>query len=644
MKLLKVQVRLFRNILDSGEVEIHDEVTCLVGKNESGKTAFLHALYRLNPAQTDAGFDVHEQYPAWLEKRHRLEGTDLDEIRPIRAVFALEDDDREALKEQFGPGAVTSDVVTVERTYGGEKIYHFETDEQAAVRYVIEKTDFPQGIRERVRATESFQALRQLIEELRAQEGDAPESAQAAEGLQSSLSTVLGDMEFEEAVRSAIVRRIPAFFYFDKYSELHGTENIRKILESDDKNLEPHERTARSLLRLGATDEDYLLNPNYELRKRELENVANALTHEVLDYWSQNPELRVYIDITQRTVTNAQGQTQSILDELKIRIWDERHWLSLPFDEHSSGFRWFFSFLAAFSELQREDTPVVILLDEPALGLHARAQKDFLRFIDERLASKHQVIHTTHSPFMVQPDRLERVRLVEDTGREEGAKVSQDILTTDPDTLFPLQGALGYDIAQHLLIAAHNLVVEGVSDYTYLIVLSDYLKEQGRIHLDGRWSVVPVGGADLIPTFVALLGMHLDVTVLVDARKGGNQKLTKLAEEGYLSHKRLITVGQVLGRKQADIEDVFTVDDYLSLYNLAFGKSLQPGDLTGTDPLVYRIARKEGVDRFDHGRPADILLRHRDELLPKLSEDTLSRFEGLFERINATLPEPSNAH
>jgi predicted ATPase len=58
--------------------------------------------------------------------------------------------------------------------------------------------------------------------------------------------------------------------------------------------------------------------------------------------------------------------------------------LSLPFDEHSSGFRWFFSFLAAFSEYENAQAPIVILLDEPALSLHARAQADFLRFIEER--------------------------------------------------------------------------------------------------------------------------------------------------------------------------------------------------------------------------------------------------------------------
>jgi predicted ATP-dependent endonuclease of OLD family len=322
---------------------------------------------------------------------------------------------------------------------------------------------------------------------------------------------------------------------------------------------------------------------------------------------------------------------------MKLRIWDNRHSLSLPFTEHSAGFQWFFSFLAAFSEYEHRDPPVVILLDEPAVGLHAKAQADFLRFIEERLTKRCQVIYTTHSPFMVQPGKLERVRLVEDRSEEEGAVLSSDVLTRDRDTLFPLQGALGYDLVQHLFVAENNIVVEGASDYAYLKLVSDYLAGKGRTSLDPKWSIVPVGGADLIPTFVALLGHHLKVTVLVDSRKEGNQRLDRLAKDGYLEKQRIILVGEVLGRKTGDIEDLFEEDEYLGLYNRAFGKVIKAKDLKGDDSIVARIARLEGVDRYDHGRPADVLLREREGILSKLCEETLKRFEELFKRINNTL-------
>ena len=177
--------------------------------------------------------------------------------------------------------------------------------------------------------------------------------------------------------------RIPRFFYFAEYSKLPYSVKVDKVVGKG-ADVSESEATAGALLRLGGAEQDYILNPDYERRKRELENVSNALTEDVLKYWTQNPELRVVPEITQRTETDQQGR-HTVLDELKIRIWDGRHSLSLPFDQHSAGFQWFFSFLAAFSEYEHQDPPVIILLDEPAVGLHAKAQADFLRFIEERL-------------------------------------------------------------------------------------------------------------------------------------------------------------------------------------------------------------------------------------------------------------------
>ena len=129
---------------------------------------------------------------------------------------------------------------------------------------------------------------------------------------------------------------------------------------------------------------------------------------------------------------------------LEIRIENLRHHVSINFGERSAGFVWFFSFLAAFSEHRDSPDPLVLLLDEPATGLHASAQGDLLRYIDEKLAPKRQVIYTTHSPFMVEPTDLGRARTVEDRD-EGGTHISSEVLETSPETLYPLQAALGYE-------------------------------------------------------------------------------------------------------------------------------------------------------------------------------------------------------
>ena len=139
----------------------------------------------------------------------------------------------------------------------------------------------------------------------------------------------------------------------------------------------------------------------------------------------------------------------------RTRIKNRRHGVTVGFDDRSAGFVWFFSFLVWFSQVRKNyGDNVVLLLDEPGLGLHAKAQADLLRYINDKLVPAGQVIYTTHSPFMVDPNRLDAVlRTVEDVGGEgevEGTKVGDQVFSTDADTLFPLQAALGYDITQTL--------------------------------------------------------------------------------------------------------------------------------------------------------------------------------------------------
>jgi predicted ATPase len=637
MKLTNVRIQMFRNILNSTDVTIQPDVTCLVGKNESGKTAFLQALWHLQPARLNPKFSVPEQYPAWLEKRHRNEGKVLEEVHPVEAVFAWEPADGEVVDKVFGPGLVVeSGTLRLWKGYDNTLGWEHGCKEATALSNLLDRVELPPDARKTLKSATTFKQLTEMIQEqIKAADDDA-EATATLQSVTVKINELLGNESFNNKLWATVQPRIPRFFYFADYSKLPYSVKIDHVLKAGDDKLTESEATARALLRLGGAEDEYLLNPDYERRKRELENVSNALTDDVLKYWSQNPELRVQPEITQRTEQRSNGQ-HSVLDELKVRIWDNRHSLSLPFDQHSAGFQWFFSFLAAFSEYEFHEPPVVILLDEPAVGLHAKAQADFLRFIEERLTKRSQVIYTTHSPFMIQPGHLERVRLVEDHGKEEGSTLSSDVMTRDPDTLFPLQGALGYDLVQHLFVAENNVVVEGTSDYAYLKLISDYLTTKGRTSLDSKWSIVPVGGADLIPTFVALLGNHLKVTVLVDSRKEGNQRLDRMAKDGYLEKQRIILVGDVLGRKTGDIEDFFGVGEYLALYNKAFSKELKATDLQGNDPIVARIARHEGLDRFDHGRPADVLLRDRDAILSTLSDETLKRFESLFKRINKTL-------
>src|SRR5712691_2636785 len=373
MKLVEARVSLFRNIVDSTMVPIQPDVTCLVGKNESGKTAFLQALYRFKPARPNAPMSLRVQYPAWLEKRDRQQGKRLESVTPILVVFQLEPADRQALEAVFGPRVLVTNELRLARSYEGECRYTPGTlfREREAVQHLVGGIKHFRAIQDEARAIVSFEALRRLASLMKSGPAEAAERVEAGRELEVAIDAALGDKMFSVAAWGFLAKRIPRFFYFAEFAKLPYSVKIHEVLNADEKSLSDGLLTARSLLRLAGAESEYLLDPDYERRKRELENVANAITADVHQYWSQNDRLRVTPDITQRQEMAPDG-TPRLSDELKLRIWDERHGLSLPFDQHSSGFQWFFSFLAAFSEFEYSDPPVIVLLDEPALGLHPR--------------------------------------------------------------------------------------------------------------------------------------------------------------------------------------------------------------------------------------------------------------------------------
>jgi len=645
VKLKQFQVRKFRNIIDSGVVTVDSSVTCLVGMNEAGKTAILTALNRLNPTDGDS-FAVQRDYPRWLLTKDRRASL-VDSTVPIEAVFTLTPADVTAVAAHLGPDVISVEAeVRVRKSYGDTAgpLWTLSVSAMAAVRNLLDRAklkDTP--LRTSLAAADDLVALGRILAE-------ANLAVDAVATADPELARVRAEYDKLEAVGgpqtldvvAKILRpRTPQFFYFSDYSVLEGRVDLSALdVGSADRTASTSDQTARSLLRLAETSPEDLSGDEYEDRKAELEAVGNDLTQQVFKYWRQNPNLRVRFDVDRVSKDNpSHGQPPIVTPMLDIRVEDVRHSFTNNFSQRSSGFQWFFSFLAAFTEFEaqhEQGTDFVVLLDEPGLTLHGRAQADLLDFINERLAPAAQVLYTSHSPFMVETSHLERVRVVEDGGPEVGATVSQEILRVGRESLFPLQAALGYDVAQNLFLGEANLLVEGPSDYIYLDTISRHLESLNRPHLDDDWRIMPAGGANNIPSFVALIGPSMEVTVLIDGGTEGGQRLQRAIDAGRLDQRRLIDVSEITGTKQTDIEDLFEVDDYLRLYNGAFNRKASSSSIGPGFRITQRIASKVGEMRFDHYKPAEYLLRHQEEQLALLSEDTLKRFEALFERINTS--------
>jgi len=552
-------VQKFRSIENSGTVRFEPDVTCLVGKNESGKTAFLEALNQANPlGGPGRGFDELRDYPRRLRGRDRAQ---IAGTTPVSATFELEEADLEALAALAGAGDPAAKEVTVERTYAGQ---------------------------------------RRLL---------------------------AGEEEAAGELAALLSERLPRFLYFDGYSVLPGRVSIPRLQATPEADLQPGERTALALLRLAGVAAEEFVESEYEVRKAALESAATTVSEEVFRYWSQNPELTVELDLDWREAgQNGQGGPPY----LDVRIRNQRHRVTTNFGDRSGGFVWFFSFVAAFSEL-READGLVLLLDEPGLGLHAAGQADLLRYLDEQLAGGHQVVYTTHSPYMVDAARPHRVRTVEDL-EGEGTRVREGA-GAGRDTVLPLSGALATALLEGIGAGPRTLLVGGVSDLLYLEVMSAYLHEGGRRGLDPAWRVLPTGGLGGLPLLSALLGGPLEAAVLLEVG-AGHPAVRALADQRVVLPERLLALTELTGQSEAGLEDLFDDAFYLHLLAATGAGELDPDTLAGEGSILRRVERATGaaVDRY---RPARYLLTQQQRLLPAIGREPLHRFARLF----ATLDE-----
>ena len=201
------------------------------------------------------------------------------------------------------------------------------------------------------------------------------------------------------------------------------------------------------------TLDEIITASTFESLNAKLQAASNVLTDEILEYWTQNQDIEVRVNVAEGKPNDPAPFNSGSVG--RARIYNQLHKANTSFSVRSAGFAWFFSFLIKFDRVKKEGSkPVFLLLDEPSLTLHGTAQADLLRFFTEKLSPHHQIIYSTHSPFMVPVEDLMATRIVEDLvnvderGRRTptGTRIRSDVLSKDRDSVFPLQGALGYSL------------------------------------------------------------------------------------------------------------------------------------------------------------------------------------------------------
>jgi predicted ATPase len=657
MKLSSVHIFDFECIRDSNDFQVGD-ITCLVGKNESGKTALLQALYRLNPLiPEDAKYDVTDDYPR-ADVEDYNQQIDAGEATPAivaTAEFDLSSEEVASIEDDLGKGILRRNALTLSRGYENKLLITMSLDEAVVVRTALAQAQLPTELSQSLSAQYTLAALSTAV----SQRTDPTE--------QEHLSRLTAAIEkFGKAggltlyiYNTHLEKRVPKFLYFDEYFLMTGFENIEALIQRvKNKTLKKSDYPLLGLISLARIELTELLSPQRtQWLINKLEGASNHLSKKILQYWSQNKHLLMRFDVRPARPGDPPEMTSGT--NILFQVYDTKRMVSTILGTRSRGFVWFYSFLAWFDQHQRTGLPLILLLDEPGLFLHGRAQADLLRYIEEELKEAHQVLYTTHSPFMVDPTRFDRVRIVQDRSMDaekplpkdqDGTKIITEVLDATEDSLFPLQGALGYDMYQTLFVGPNSLIVEGVSDLLYIQAMSALLSSLGRVTLSPEWTITPVGGADKVPTFVALLGAQrgMKLATLLDIQARDSQTIENLYKRKLLRKQNVLTYADFTASAEADVEDMFGLDFYLQLVNAEYAsdipKPITPAQLKSKAPRLLAKLQQHFIDhplksgrQFNHYRPARYFAEKLGDLSASVPAEALDRFEAAFDALNKLL-------
>lgn len=664
MRLESFRIFNFRSIEDSGPIEI-SRITTILGRNESGKSNLLLALRTLNPAEGFGELNPTKDFP-----RHRR----LDECKPntevVSTSWRLNSDEQSELKKIL-PRAGTVTNVTVERPYGKAHWVKFDNISSltfdaveirtkvgaiaAALKTATEGLEedkrpaFAQAAAEFSKNTVwtadmekwagfahgAITALNQAITNSGV-ELDA-NNARELYKLHELAKAISGDKAAVEKAKKWVVGLLPIFIYLDDYPELQGHQNIAQYLQRRSQNqLRESDIYFEKLCKVAGLDPAQLQQLHAEGKHEEHNQTTNrasaVVTGEIRRLWRDRP-LKIRFNVDADHFDTFVSDPTSTFD------------VEVNLDERSRGFRWFFSFYITFSA----DTDggsasnAILLLDEPGLFLHIESQKDLQSHFEHDFDN--QIIYTTHSPFMIPIQTLDRLRTVNIT-EATGTTVTNNP-TGDGRTLAPIRAALGYYYADSLFLGPSNLIVEGVTDWWILEAVSKHFVSGNKPGLPPGLALPPVDGAPKVPNMVSLLtSQKLNVLVLLDDESQGRNVRDEMLKARVVREHQLIFVSDAFESNrppEADIEDLIEPTIYEELVRDAYAKELEGKTLTLNANIPRIVKRFEQAFAaigltFHKTRAAGLFYRRMNvNPVSQMTAESTKRFEVLFAIIKERL-------
>jgi predicted ATPase len=573
MRVKQAKVENYRSIRDTDWFDLEEKKTILVGANEAGKTAILRALQQINPPKDVEPLDALRDYPRALYNDISTGKVDPARVKVATVKFALEQGDKASIPDEFhnakyvvGRYLNNSAWHDLEGCASPPTVSEIKKEFSRLVAHIEPRYVAPEGA-----AAESPSKLLDDcfagVPEQSAIQGELTtkltawldkhyaliqEGNQAEDIRFDKLKALTTYAERKKTAMDTLFKQVPVFVLFSNYFRVHPVIHLahlaaRQANSTLDEKLYDYGNTcllkllgftAKELSDLGKAPEpnagDAVALKRYrdqlDERQYKLDAASVRLTREIRTIWkpqegkAEADELHIQADQQYLKVV--------VADDLGVKV---------ELNQRSEGFQWLVSFFVVFfAEAVDKYRDAILLLDEPGLSLHGLKQREF-RDTLTRLSETNQTLYTTHSPFLVGPDELDLVRVVEMKDRSSGTKVHTTVTADDPASLLPLQEALGYDLAQSLFAQQRNLILEGLTDFWYVEAIADLLRDAKVANLNEKIALISANAASKVVYFATILhAHHLKVAALLDSDTEGDRAAQQDTLVHTLGNKRIL--------------------------------------------------------------------------------------------------------
>lgn len=600
MKLIKFRIKNYKSIRDSGWCYLASDITILAGQNESGKSAVLEALRDFDktagiPADAfpvdsndtpviEMCFEIDEQL--WNELGCETVDNEAWEyisehgmtiIKYHDGNYALGDEIKRLLNEQRGKSESALREV--------EKIVEDLSRIKNISGVIVPEISVGDMVATRERVNRYVDTIQPLLE-------DFP-----FHFLRAQIEALIGGNQPDQLL-SSIKGHIPNFIFFSDRGVLPYEIPFQQAKD----NPPPSVQDFTEITNLNL---DEIINaPDLRNRRSILRQYSAEIPREFLHCWKQS-ELELSL---------SQDSGNLVFD-----ITESGNASLFKPEQRSKGLQWFLSFYLHLKAKQGGKN--ILLIDEPGLYLHASAQKDVLEVLKD-ISSESQVVFSTHSPYLMDVQRLDRVRLISKSD-EDGTRIEKiNKGATGAAALTPVVTAIGLDLSNSFsIVGKRNVLLEGISDY-YFLQAFRHCSETDDVNL------IPSTGATKIPQLVSLLiGWGLEFLVVLDNDKEGIRVADELKDKLMVRESRIVFVSE---QEESSIEDLFTHEDFneFVLDETTANKDPEIKNskfLKNADPDKVLLAKKF-FEKNDKTR--------KDGKEIGLSSPTINNFQRVFEKID----------